>query len=42
MDIPLFLLVRIKQKHSKQMYMEVFSQIIFYIAGIGVLFLRDP
>lgn len=42
MAIPLFVLVRIKQKKNKKMYMEVFSQIIFYNSDIGVLFLRDP
>lgn len=42
MDIPLFVLVRIKQKQNKKMYTEVFSQIIFYNSDIGVLFLRDP
>lgn len=29
MNIPLFMLVRTEQKQNKQMYMEVFSQIIF-------------
>lgn len=31
MDIPLFVLVRIKQKQNRQMYMEVLSQFFFFL-----------